>query len=123
MVPLVLWLLIFHGILEMGRDKSAVFFFPVFRAFQKKFYESADLDGVNTWQKFRYITVPMLRPITTYVLTISIYGGLAMFTESYMLWAGNSHRMIWDLQLWDICTEQDGNRIIWDSDLPLVYFC
>ena len=49
-----------------------------------------DLDGVNTWQKFRYITVPMLRPITTYVLTISIYGGLAMFTESYMLWAGNS---------------------------------
>lgn len=30
----------------------------------------------------------MLKPTIIYVLTISIYGGLAMFTESYMLWAG-----------------------------------
>lgn len=51
--------------------------------------ESADLDGATSWQKFRYITVPMLKPITVYVLTISIYGGMAMFTESYMLWSGN----------------------------------
>lgn len=27
---------------------------------------------------------------TVYVLTISIYAGLAMFTESYMLWKGNN---------------------------------
>lgn len=52
-------------------------------------YESASIDGANAWQKFRHITVPMLRPVTTYVLTITIYGGLAMFTESYMLWGGN----------------------------------
>lgn len=51
--------------------------------------ESADLDGASTWQKFRYITVPMLKPITIYVLTISIYGGMAMFTESYMIFSGN----------------------------------
>ena len=31
----------------------------------------------------------MLKPVTIYVLTISIYGGMAMFTESYMLWSGN----------------------------------
>ena len=31
----------------------------------------------------------MLKPVTIYVVTISIYGGMAMFTESYMLWAGN----------------------------------
>ncbi|MNJ48092.1 L-arabinose transport system permease protein AraP [compost metagenome] len=34
------------------------------------------------------ITIPLLKPITIYVLTITIYGGYAMFTESYMLWAG-----------------------------------
>lgn len=34
------------------------------------------------------ITVPLLKPITVYVVTITIYGGYAMFTESYMLWAG-----------------------------------
>jgi arabinosaccharide transport system permease protein len=52
-------------------------------------YESADIDGANTLEKFMKITVPLLKPMTVYVLTISIYGGMAMFTESYMLWSGN----------------------------------
>ena len=39
---------------------------------------------------FRYVTLPLLKPTTVYVLTISIYAGLAMFLESYMLWAGNN---------------------------------
>ncbi|WP_330389746.1 carbohydrate ABC transporter permease [Cellulosilyticum sp. I15G10I2] len=51
--------------------------------------ESASLDGATTIQKFLYITMPMLRPITIYVLTISIYAGMAMFTESYMLFGSN----------------------------------
>jgi arabinosaccharide transport system permease protein len=52
-------------------------------------YESAEIDGANAWQRFRGIIIPMLKPVTIYVLTISIYGGMAMFTESYMLWSGN----------------------------------
>ena len=50
-------------------------------------YESAEVDGANAWQKFFHISVPLLRPTTIYVLTISIYGGLAMFVESRMLFA------------------------------------
>jgi len=52
-------------------------------------YEAADIDGADTWQKFTKITLPLLKPITIYVLTISIYGGYSMFVESYMLFAGN----------------------------------
>ncbi|RED55122.1 carbohydrate ABC transporter permease [Cohnella lupini] len=52
-------------------------------------YESAEIDGANTWNKFSRITLPLLKPISIYVFTISIYGGYSMFTESYMLWAGN----------------------------------
>lgn len=52
-------------------------------------YESASIEGANAWQKFRHITVPLLKPTVIYVLTISIYGGLAMFLESYMLFNGN----------------------------------
>ncbi len=52
-------------------------------------YEAADIDGANAWQKFRYITVPLLKPTIIYVLTISVYAGLSMFLESFMLWAGN----------------------------------
>lgn len=53
-------------------------------------YEAAEIDGASTWQKFTKITMPLLKPTTIYVLTISIYGGLAMFLESYMLFNGNN---------------------------------
>lgn len=53
-------------------------------------YESAKIDGATSWQSFRYVTIPQLKPTTIYVLTISIYAGLAMFTESYMVFNGNN---------------------------------
>lgn len=53
-------------------------------------YESADIDGATPVQKFMKITLPLLKPTTIYVLTISIYAGLAMFTESYMVFGGNN---------------------------------
>ena len=70
-------------------------------------YESADIDGASSIQKFRYITLPLLKPTTVYVLTISIFGGMAMFTESYLLFNGNNspnnvgltvvgYRTVWD---------------------------
>ena len=52
-------------------------------------YESAAIDGAGTLQTFRYITIPLLKPTTIYVLTISIFGGMAMFSESYMIFNGN----------------------------------
>lgn len=53
-------------------------------------YEACEVDGANALQKFWYVTVPLLMPTIIYVLTISIYGGLSMFSESYMLWAGRT---------------------------------
>ena len=52
-------------------------------------YESASIDGAGRLQKLRHITIPLLKPVTVYILTISIYGGMAMFLESYMLFNGN----------------------------------
>ena len=53
-------------------------------------YESADIDGAGPLQKLSRITIPMLRPVIIYILTISIYGGLSMFLESLMLFDGNT---------------------------------
>lgn len=69
---------------------NIIYFLAGLQNIPTELYESADIDGANGWQKFTKITIPMLKPTTIYVLTISIYGGLAMFTESYMLWNGNN---------------------------------
>ena len=53
-------------------------------------YEAASIDGANSWLQFKHITFPLLKPVSIYVLTISIYGGFRMFEESYVYWPSNS---------------------------------
>lgn len=69
---------------------NTLYFLAGLKNIPEELYESADIDGANTWQKFMAITTPMLKPTIIYVLTISVYAGLAMFTESYMLWNENN---------------------------------
>lgn len=69
---------------------NILYFLAGLKSIPIELYESAGIDGANAWRKFIKITMPMLKPTTIYVLTISIYAGLAMFTESYMLWSGNN---------------------------------
>lgn len=47
--------------------------------------EAAAIDGANGWQKFRYITLPMLRPAHTYLLMTNVIGVFMIFQETYML--------------------------------------
>ena len=49
----------------------------------KSIYEAADIDGATSWQKLRYITIPYLRPITTYVLLMGIIGTFLLFEQGY----------------------------------------
>jgi len=68
---------------------NIVYFLSGLQNIPKELYESADIDGANSLDKFFYITLPLLKPIIIYVLTISIYGGFAMFGESYVYWNEN----------------------------------
>jgi len=65
---------------------NIVYFLSGLQNIPTELYESAEIDGANSVAKFFYITLPLLRPIIVYVLTISIYGGYAMFAESYVYW-------------------------------------
>lgn len=69
---------------------NMLYFLSGLKGIDTTLYESAAIDGASAWNKFRYITIPLLKPTTVYVLTISVYAGLAMFLESFMLWAGNT---------------------------------
>jgi arabinosaccharide transport system permease protein len=69
---------------------NIIYFLSGLNSIPVELYEASEVDGANTLQKFRYITVPLLMPTIIYVLTISIYGGLSMFVESQMLWAGKN---------------------------------
>lgn len=47
--------------------------------------EAASIDGATPWQKFKYITLPLLRPAHIYLLITGIIGVFMIFQETYML--------------------------------------
>jgi multiple sugar transport system permease protein len=47
-------------------------------------YEAATLDGASAWQRFRYVTYPLLTPIIAVVMTFSV---LFTFTDFQLIWA------------------------------------
>jgi multiple sugar transport system permease protein len=51
----------------------------------KNFYEAASIDGAKRLQAFIYITLPLLRFITFYVLVISVIQAFNVFTQVYVM--------------------------------------
>ncbi len=51
-------------------------------------YEAATLDGASSWQRFRYITLPMLTPIIAVVMTFSVLFTFTDFQLIYVLTRG-----------------------------------
>jgi arabinosaccharide transport system permease protein len=69
---------------------NILYFLAGMQSIPTEYYEAASIDGASRVQQFFHITIPNLKPIMVYVTAISIYGGLAMFLESFMLYAGNN---------------------------------
>lgn len=65
---------------------NIIYFLSGLQSIPEEIYEAADIDGASSWDKFKYITIPSLRPVIVYVITISVFGGYKMFAESYAYW-------------------------------------
>ncbi len=65
-----------------------VLFLTGLQTVPKAFYEAADLEGANSWQKFIYITVPAINPTIFMVMVLSTIGGFSLFIEPYVMTGG-----------------------------------
>jgi len=51
--------------------------------------EAAEMDGANSWQRLRRITIPMLRPTLFLVLTLGLIGTWQIFDQIYIMSQGS----------------------------------
>ncbi|MFW6691169.1 carbohydrate ABC transporter permease [Streptomyces sp. MAR4 CNX-425] len=65
-----------------------VLFLSGLQRINPELYEAADLDGASWWQRFRMITIPLLRPEIYVVLVTTIIAGLKVFGQIYVLTGG-----------------------------------
>lgn len=54
--------------------------------------EAAKLDGANGWQSFWHIVFPLLKPITTVVVTISVVNSFKVFDLIWVMTQGGPYR-------------------------------
>ncbi|MFI1395007.1 carbohydrate ABC transporter permease [Streptomyces sp. NPDC020681] len=63
----------------------------------KHVIEAATIDGANGWQRFRWVTLPLLRPVLFFVLVIEAIGSFQVFDAMYVMTAGGPVRSSYSL--------------------------
>ena len=64
---------------------NLVLYLSALQAIDKDLHDAATLDGAGTWQQFRYVTLPLLRPMIYFAVTLTIIGNLQLFEEPFIL--------------------------------------
>ncbi|MFM7583286.1 MAG: carbohydrate ABC transporter permease, partial [Caldilinea sp.] len=64
---------------------NALYFMTGLQNIPEEIKEAARIDGASHWQLFRFVLLPLLRPILIFVLTFAIIGSYNLFTEPTIL--------------------------------------
>ncbi len=66
-----------------------VVFLVAIKSISLVYYEAAEIDGASAWQRFIRITLPLLKPITLFVLVIASIRAFQAFTQVYVMTTGS----------------------------------
>lgn len=67
---------------------NAVIYLAGLQDIDPELYNAAKVDGANRWQRFLYITLPGLRPVLLFVITVTILASANMFGQAYIITQG-----------------------------------
>ena len=62
--------------------------------------EAIEIEGATPWQRFRYLTLPLLLPQTILVVTLSTINGFQLFIEPYVMTGGGPLRRTYSIVLY-----------------------
>jgi len=71
-----------------GLGFQIVIFLAGLQAVPQEYYEASAIDGANSLQKFRHITLPLISPVTFFVLVTGIIGTFQDFSLVWVLTGG-----------------------------------
>ena len=81
------------SIMLMNIWSTAPFFMVIYLAALQdipvSLYEAAIIDGANKWDQFISITLPLLKPVTFFIVVMGVIGTFQLFDQSYIFSAGS----------------------------------
>lgn len=73
---------------QMGAGQFALIFLGGLQGIPQTLYEAVELDGATSWQKFRYITLPLISPVILYDIMVGLGLGMQVFTPALIMTNG-----------------------------------
>ena len=67
---------------------NLILYVAALQSIPRELYEAARMDGAREWRIFWSITLPHLRPMMMFSMTLSVIGGLQLFEEPFILTGG-----------------------------------
>lgn len=64
---------------------NVVLYLSALQVVDEEMFEAAALDGAGLWQQFWHITLPLLRPMIFFAVTLTLIGSLQLFEEPFIL--------------------------------------
>lgn len=71
-----------------GQGNNMIILLAGLQMISADLYEAAGIDGANKWQQFRFITLPMLRPVLSMVILLTTIGCIKSFDLTYVMTKG-----------------------------------
>ncbi len=81
-----IWTLILLAVWQFG--SPMLIFLAGLRQIPEALYESADIDGASSIQKFFRITIPLLSPVIFFNLIMQLISGFLVFTQALIITSG-----------------------------------
>lgn len=82
-----LWSVILSSVLTIPAV-GVVLYSAALANIPRELYEAAESEGAGAWQKFRFITIPLLKPVTLYVAIIYTIAAFEVFERVYVMTGG-----------------------------------
>jgi ABC-type sugar transport system permease subunit len=67
---------------------NMVIFLAGLKGIPKSYYEAATVDGAGRWERFRYITLPLLKPTSFFVIVVTLIFSFRLFTQVFVMTGG-----------------------------------
>ncbi len=76
------WGLVLLGLWGVG--DAMIIFLAGLLDVPRQLYEAAEIEGAGPWQRFRFVTLPMISPVIFFNLVMGVISGFQYFTQAYV---------------------------------------
>ena len=101
---------------------NVIIFLAALQSIPKEYHEAARVSGANIWNRFRHITVPLVKPAILFCAITATAGSLQVFTEIFMMTRGGPVQSTQVPVLWMYTQAFSFQRFGYGAALSYIFF-